>query len=100
MTLLVISPDYASHYGPLAVLARAAQQDGRRVVVATGKSIQSRVKAEGFEWRELNLAASSNSGVVTKSPSIERFLAATRRGAFGHDSIPSHATANRSALGT
>jgi len=80
MTLLIISPDYASHYGPLAVVARAAQQDGRRVVIATGHSLQSRVKDEGFEWRELNLAASSNSGVVTKNTSIERFLAATRQG--------------------
>ena len=82
MTLLVISPDYASHYGPLAVIARAAQQDGRRVVVGTGQSLRPRVEAEGFEWRELNLAASSNSGVVVKDPSIERFLAATRRGAL------------------
>ena len=82
MTLLVISPDYASHYGPLAVLARAAQQDGRRVVVATGHSLRPRVEAEGFEWRELNLAATSNSGVVAKDPSIERFLAATRSGAL------------------
>jgi zeaxanthin glucosyltransferase len=82
MTLLVISPDYASHYVPLAVIARAAQQDDRRVVVATGHSLRSRVEAEGFEWRELNLAATSNSGVVAKNPSIERFLAATRRGAL------------------
>ena len=80
MTLLVISPDYASHYGPLAVVARSAQEGGRRVVVATGHSLQSRVKAEGFEWRELNLAASSNSGVVTRDASIERFLTATRQG--------------------
>lgn len=82
MTLLVISPDYVSHYGPLAVLARAAKQDGRRVVIATGHGLRSRVKAEGFEWRELNLAATSNSGVVTKDPSIERFLEATRGGAL------------------
>ncbi|MFT4517780.1 MAG: zeaxanthin glucosyltransferase [Halioglobus sp.] len=80
MTLLVISPDYASHYGPLAVIARAAQQGGRRVVIATGHSLRERVKAQGFEWRELNLAASSNSGVVTRNASIDRFLAATRRG--------------------
>ncbi|MFQ3322203.1 MAG: zeaxanthin glucosyltransferase [Pseudomonadales bacterium] len=82
MTLLVISPDYASHYGPLAVIARAAQQDGQRVVIATGNSLRPRVEAEGFEWRELSLAASSNSGVVVKDPSIERFLAATRKGAL------------------
>jgi len=82
MTLLVISPDYASHYGPLAVIARAAQQDGQRVLIATGHSLRSRVEAEGFEWRELHLAASSNSGVVDKDPSIERFLAATQKGAL------------------
>jgi zeaxanthin glucosyltransferase len=82
MTLLVISPDYASHYGPLSVIAKAAQHDRRRVVIATGHSLRPRVEAEGFEWRELNLAASSNSGVVVKDPSIERFLAATRKGAL------------------
>jgi hypothetical protein len=80
MTLLVISPDYVSHYGPLAVIARAALYDGRRVVVATGHGLRSRVKAEGFEWRKLDLAATSNSGVVDKDSSIKRFLAATRRG--------------------
>jgi hypothetical protein len=82
MTLLVISPDYASHYGPLSVIAKAAQYDRRRVVIATGHSLRPRVETEGFEWRELNLAASSNSGVVVKDPSIERFLAATRKGAL------------------
>jgi len=81
-TLLVISPDYASHYGPLAVIARTVQQSGRRVVIATGHSLRSRVEAEGFEWRELNLAASSNSGVVDIDPSIKRFLAATQQGAL------------------
>jgi zeaxanthin glucosyltransferase len=82
MKLLVISPDYASHYGPLAVVAHAAQQEGHHVVIATGHSLRPRVEAEGFEWRELNLAASSNSGVVDKDASIERFLAATRKGAL------------------
>ncbi|MFT5706650.1 MAG: zeaxanthin glucosyltransferase [Oceanospirillaceae bacterium] len=81
-TLLVISPDYASHYGPLAVIARAVQHSGRRVVIATGHSLRSRVEAEGFEWRELNLAASSNSGIVDIDPSIKRFLAATKKGAL------------------
>ncbi|MFT5664543.1 MAG: zeaxanthin glucosyltransferase [Limisphaerales bacterium] len=81
-TLLVISPDYASHYGPLAVIAYAAQQGGQRVVFATGPSLRSRVEAAGFEWRELNLAATSNSGVVEKDPSIKRFLAATQKGAL------------------
>ena len=36
MTLLVISPDYASHLLPLATLATAWRDAGERVVVATG----------------------------------------------------------------
>ena len=36
MTLLVISPDYASHLLPLATLATAWQDAGERVVVASG----------------------------------------------------------------
>ena len=36
MTLLVISPDYASHLLPLATLATAWRDAGDRVVVATG----------------------------------------------------------------
>jgi zeaxanthin glucosyltransferase len=82
VTLLVISPDYASHYMPMAVLAREASRTGRRVVVATGPALRSRVEADGFEWRLLRLGASSNTGVVAHDPAIERFLAATRRGAL------------------
>ena len=36
MTLLVISPDYASHLLPLATLATAWRDAGERVVVASG----------------------------------------------------------------
>ena len=49
MTLLVISPDYASHYGPLAVIARAVKESGRQVVVATGNGLRTRVEADGFK---------------------------------------------------
>ena len=79
MSLLVISPDFASHYEPLAVLARAAQSDGRRVVVATGPNIRQRAEAEGFEWRSLQLGAGSNTGVAGLDPGIERFIAASVR---------------------
>ena len=80
MTLLVISPDFASHYEPLAVLARAVERDGRRVVVATGPNLRQRVEADGFEWRSLPLGASSNTGVAKSDPGIERFIAATAEG--------------------
>ena len=80
MKLLVISPEYASHYGPLAVLAGAAAADGAHVVVATGPGLRDRVEADGFEWRHLRLGASSNTGLVTDNPAIRAFIDATRDG--------------------
>ena len=80
MSLLVISPDYASHYGPLSVLAGEARTDGGRVVVATGRSLRARVEADGFEWRPLRLGAGSNSGVEADGPGIQHFIDATRAG--------------------
>ena len=80
MSLLVISPEYASHYGPLAVLAGEARADGARVVVATGPSLRARVEADGFEWRPLRLGAGSNNGVDAGGPGIQSFIDATRAG--------------------
>lgn len=80
MSILVISPEYASHYGPLAVIAGEARADGGRVVVATGPSLRARVEADGFEWRPLRLGAGSNNGVDADSPGIQSFIAATRAG--------------------
>ncbi len=80
MSLLVLSPEFASHYGPLAVIAEAARRSGSRVVVATGPELRARVEADGFEWRPLQLGASSNSGIVDRDPGIARFIEATRGG--------------------
>jgi UDP:flavonoid glycosyltransferase YjiC (YdhE family) len=80
MSLLVISPDFASHYGPLAVLAGAASDAGHRVIVATGPNLRPRVEADGFEWRMLRLGAGANAGIAAADPSIERFIAATADG--------------------
>ena len=80
MSLLVISPEYASHYGPLAVLAGEARADGGRVVVATGPSLRVRVEADGFEWRPLRLGAGSNNGVDADGPGIQSFIDATCAG--------------------
>lgn len=80
MSLLVVSPDFASHYAPLAVVAGAASNAGHRVVVATGPSLRQRVKSDGFQWRLLRLGAGSNSGVAELDPGLERFLAATVAG--------------------
>ncbi len=63
MTLLVISPDFISHYSPLAVVARAAKQAGMRVIFATGTNMATHVEAEGFEWTLLQLSQGANSGI-------------------------------------
>ncbi len=82
MTLLVLSPDFASHYGPLAVLANAAAARRHRVVVASGDAMRPRVEHDGFEWRSLRLGAGANDGLVQRDEAINRFIEATRRGAI------------------
>jgi zeaxanthin glucosyltransferase len=49
MTLLIISPDYASHLFPLATLGVSWHEAGERVVVATGPATASVVENFGFE---------------------------------------------------
>ena len=55
MTLLVISPDYASHLLPLATLATAWRDRGERVVVASGPATAAIVDGFGFERHDLRL---------------------------------------------
>jgi zeaxanthin glucosyltransferase len=64
MTLLIISPDYASHLLPLATLATAWRERGERVVVATGPATADIVASFGFERAELQLGKGSNPGVI------------------------------------
>lgn len=87
MTLLVISPDYASHLLPLATLATAWRDRGERVIVATGEATASIVESFGFERVELRLGRGSNPGTIraVEQPAEERdslrgFFDATRRG--------------------
>ncbi|OFE16805.1 glycosyltransferase [Humibacillus sp. DSM 29435] len=88
MTLLVISPDYASHLYPLATLATAWRDAGERVVVATGPATDTIVNAFGFERVGLQLGRGSNPGVIRaeaqprgEDDALRGFFAATRRGA-------------------
>ena len=81
MKVLVLSPDYASHYSPLAVLAGAARRAGHRVVVATGPAMRNRVLADGFEHRALRLGRGSNDGTTAVDRSLDAFFEATRCGA-------------------
>ena len=88
MTLLVISPDYASHLYPLATLATAWQARGERVVVATGPATDDIVRGFGFERVQLQLGRGSNPGVIRaeeqpagEDDALRGFFDATRRGA-------------------
>ncbi|MCS5736009.1 nucleotide disphospho-sugar-binding domain-containing protein [Herbiconiux daphne] len=87
MTLLVISPDYASHLLPLATLATAWRDAGERVVVATGPATDGIVRSFGFERVDLQLGKGSNPGVIRaeqqpagEDDALRGFFAATRRG--------------------
>ena len=87
MTLLVISPDYASHLLPLATLATAWQDAGDRVVVASGPATQQITAEFGFERVDLRLGRGSNPGVIRaekqvagEDDALRGFFAATERG--------------------
>lgn len=88
MTLLVISPDYASHLFPLATLATAWREAGERVVVATGPATDAIVRDFGLERVHLQLGRGSNPGVIRaedqppgEDDALRGFFDATRRGA-------------------
>ncbi|WP_280680027.1 glycosyltransferase [Cryobacterium sp. CG_9.6] len=87
MTLLIISPDYASHLFPLATLGTAWQQAGERVVVASGPATADIVRGFGFERENLQLGRGSNPGVIRaeaqptgEDDALRGFFAATRLG--------------------
>lgn len=86
-TLLIISPDYASHLFPLATLGTAWLEAGDRVVVATGPATASIVESFGFERVNLQLGKGSNPGVIRaenqptgEDDALRGFFAATRIG--------------------
>jgi UDP:flavonoid glycosyltransferase YjiC (YdhE family) len=87
MTLLIISPDYASHLLPLATLGTAWRDRGERVVVATGPATAAIVESFGFERVNLQLGKGSNPGVIRaedqpkgEDDALRGFFDATRRG--------------------
>ncbi|MGF1647142.1 MAG: nucleotide disphospho-sugar-binding domain-containing protein [Kineosporiaceae bacterium] len=87
MTLLVVSPDYASHLLPLASLATAWRDRGQRVVVATGEATAGIVAGFGYERVDLRLGRGSNPGVIRaeqqprgEDEALRGFFDATRQG--------------------
>lgn len=88
MTLLVISPDYASHLLPLATLGTAWGEAGDRVVVASGPATEAIVRRFGFDREDLRLGRGSNPGVIRtedqprgEDEALRGFFEATRLGA-------------------
>jgi zeaxanthin glucosyltransferase len=87
VTLLVISPDYASHAVPLITLAAAWQAAEEQVVVATGPAVAPLVERSGMRFVELSLGRGSNPGVARaerqppgEDVNLRAFFDATRRG--------------------
>ncbi|TFC91528.1 glycosyltransferase [Cryobacterium sp. TMT3-29-2] len=87
MTLLIISPDYASHLFPLATLGTAWREAGERVVVASGPATADIVAAFGFERVHLQLGRGSNPGTIRaeeqpkgEDDALRGFFDATRLG--------------------
>jgi zeaxanthin glucosyltransferase len=87
MTLLIISPDYASHLFPLATLGTAWQAAGERVVVASGPATAGIVTDFGFERVNLQLGRGSNPGTIRaeeqptgEDDALRGFFDATRVG--------------------
>ena len=87
MTLLIISPDYASHLLPLAALGTAWRDGGHEVVVASGPATAAIVTEFGYGRMDLRLGRGTNAGVIRTSEqqaeeaeSLEGFFEATRRG--------------------
>jgi UDP:flavonoid glycosyltransferase YjiC (YdhE family) len=87
VTLLIISPDYASHLLPLAALGTAWRDAGDDVVVATGPATAPIVAEFGYRRVDLSLGRGANAQVIRPSDqeaaeaaSLEGFFAATREG--------------------
>lgn len=87
MKLLIVSPDYASHAGPLIEIGRAWSRDHGEVVMATGHAVRTSVTDAGLGWTELRLGKGSNPGVIEEAQQPEgedahlrAFFDATREG--------------------
>lgn len=85
--VLIVSPDYASHYFPLSSVGMALRNRGHRVVVATGPGLMAKVISDGFDYEPLVLGPGSNPGLIRPEDQsseerrqLEEFFAATRLG--------------------
>ncbi len=107
MTLLIITPDYASHAAPMLTIGEAWQRRGQRVVVATGPAMAPLVRAAGMEHTELIMSRGSNAGVIRtqraadeEARSLEAFFVATRGGIDHGVALPGSTAVDRPSVAT
>jgi zeaxanthin glucosyltransferase len=86
-TVLLISPDYASHYFPLSAVGRSLQDRGHHAVVATGSGLAPKVIDDGFTHASLALGPGSNPGLMrprdqseAERAQLEEFFAVSKKG--------------------
>ena len=82
MIVLVVVPDYISHWYPLSAVAASLRARGHEVVVATGMALAAEIAADGHEHAHLALGSGSNTGAhrAKRAEELEAFFAATREG--------------------
>lgn len=87
MKLLVVCPDYISHYLPMSAIAAVARRRGTTTVIATGPALRNRVERDGFRWQRLVMSRGANPGVLSErdrqvadSDDLAAFFTATEAG--------------------
>jgi zeaxanthin glucosyltransferase len=63
-TVLLISPDFASHYYPLSAIGKELLLRGHRVFFGIGSGLEPRALSDGFETTEVRLGAGNNPGLM------------------------------------
>ena len=101
VTVLVVVPDYASHWYPLSAVAETLRSRGHRVVVATGRTLAPLVAADGHEHVELTLGVGQQrrGAAGGRRGGVGRVLRRDPRGNGRDAAVPGRATPARSPLG-
>lgn len=86
-TVLLISPDFASHYYPLGAIGKELLIRGHRVVFGIGPGLAPRALSDGFETTEVRLGAGNNPGLMRtedqtagEASQLRDFFEASRQG--------------------
>ncbi|CAN5744953.1 glycosyltransferase [soil metagenome] len=86
-TVLLISPDFASHYYPLSAIGKELVTRGHRAVFGIGPGLDPRALSDGFETVEVRLGAGNNPGLMRtedqtpiESSQLLDFFEASRNG--------------------